>query len=242
MKLKYLFILFFALANLSSNAQTLTTTIKKKTPTENTPEQDKFEKRRFRGMVIAGFNMSQVDGDRMGGYYKFGFNGGVGAFAMIKKKFSISMELLYNMKGAKSQLSNAKYSSRNITLDYADIPIMFNFHDKHIAIFGGGFSIGGLIRKKQVIYDDNGYEQPNLKYKVNGQDRFVTIESYMNNYRGFDFQFVGHATFLIKRKIGIQARFGYSILGLGKVRFPDGNLRDGQQRNNVLSLRMFYMF
>jgi hypothetical protein len=119
---------------------------------------------------------------------------------------------------------------------------MFNFHDKHIAIFGGGFSIGGLIRKKQVIYDDNGYEQPNLKYKVNGSDRQFPIETYMNNYRGFDFQFVGHATFLIKRKIGIQARFGYSILGLGKGRFIDGNLSSGQQRNNVLSLRMFYMF
>lgn len=107
---------------------------------ESVSAEDKFAKRRFIGMVIAGFNMTQVDGDRMAGYYNFGFNGGVGAFAKIGKRFSISMELLYNMKGAKSQLNYAKINARYITLDYADIPVMFNFHDKQIAIFGAGFS------------------------------------------------------------------------------------------------------
>lgn len=56
----------------------------------------------------------------------------------------------------------------------------------------------------------------------------------MTNYRAIDFQVVGHATFLIKKRIGVQARFGYSLLGLGKAPFIDGNLRTGQQRNNVL--------
>lgn len=208
---------------------------------ESVSAEDKFAKRRFIGMVIAGFNMTQVDGDRMAGYYNFGFNGGVGAFAKIGKRFSISMELLYNMKGAKSQLNYAKINARYITLDYADIPVMFNFHDKQIAIFGAGFSVGGLIRKKQTIYDQSGNVQSELKYTVNGQDKYVNIESYMTNYRAIDFQVVGHATFLIKKRIGVQARFGYSLLGLGKAPFIDGNLRTGQQRNNVLSLRLFYM-
>lgn len=207
----------------------------------STAAEDKASNRLFRGMIIAGFNMSQIDGDRMAGYYKFGFNGGVGVFAMIKKKFSISMELLYNMKGAKSQLSSSRINSRNITLDYVDIPVMFNFHDKKIAIFGGGLSVGALVRKKQDIYDGMGNKQVNMTYKVNGQDQYVDIESYMLNYRPYDLQVVGHATFLIKKRIGVQARFGYSIVGLGKVPFIDGNLRSGQQRNNVLSLRVFYM-
>lgn len=210
-------------------------------PKASESKEDKASKRRFRGMIIAGFNLSQIDGDRMAGYYKFGFNGGVGTFAMISKKFSISMELLYNMKGAKSQLNSAKLNSRNISLDYLDIPLMFNFHDKNIAIFGGGFSIGGLIRQRQDIYDAQGNKQLDLNYKINGQDYFVTLDSYNKNYRAFDFQFVAHATFLIKKVIGVQARVGYSILGLGKTRFPDGNLSTGQQRSNVLSLRLFYL-
>ena len=236
MEIRILFIFLLTMCSYMLQAQKESSLTK-----ESTSADEKFANRRFRGMIIAGFNMSQVDGDRMAGYYKFGFNGGIGAFAMIKKKFSISMELLYNMKGAKSQLNNAKVNSRTITLDYADIPIMFNFHDKNIAIFGAGFSVGGLIRKKQDVYDGSGNKQFDLKYTVSGQDKYVNIESYMANYRGIDFQLVGHATFVVKKRIGIQARFGYSLLGLGKVPFIDGNLRSGQQRNNVLSLRLFYM-
>ncbi len=237
MKSQTLILFLLLCMSIPSIAQSTST---KKTPASVT--DDKASNRRFRGMVIAGFNMSQIDGDRMAGYYKFGFNGGVGVFAMIKKKFSLSMELLYNMKGAKSQLNNAKYNSRSISLDYLDIPVMFNFHDKKIAIFGAGFSVGGLIRKNQVIYDAQGYKQPYLNYKdVNGDNQTVTLDSYNANYRPYDFQVVGHATFLIRKVIGVQARFAYSLVGLGKVSFPDGNLSSGQQRSNVLSLRLFYM-
>lgn len=205
-------------------------------------EEDKLYQRRFRGMVVAGFSMSQIDGDRMAGYYKFGFNGGVGAYAMIKKRFSISMELLYSMRGAKSQLNNAKVSSRTISLDYLDVPIMFNYHDRKIAIFGAGFQVGALVRRKQTVYDSQGMQLSTLTYSVGGNERTVAIDEYNANYRALDLQVVGHATFLIKKRIGIQGRFGYSILGMGKQKFDDGNLANKQQRSNVLSLRVFYMF
>ena len=201
-------------------------------------EDDTKDNSRFKGMVIAGFNVSQVDGDRMGGYYKFGFNGGVGAFAMIKKKFSISAELLYSMKGARSQLSTSKVSSRVIQLDYAEAPIMFNFHDKKIAIFGLGFSFGGLIRKKQATYDIFGYDTGQLKLP-NGS--YISNDNYVAGYKKYDFQFIGHVTFIIKKVIGIQGRFGYSMAPIG-IGMGDGNLKNSKQWNNVLSLRTMYIF
>lgn len=204
----------------------------------NIKEDNAKEKRRFKGMVIAGFNVAQVDGDRMGGYYKFGFNGGVGAFAMIKKKFSISAELLYNMKGARSQLSTSRVSSRIIQLDYAEAPIMFNYHDKKLAIFGLGFSFGGLIRQKQLTFDAFGNETGQLKLP-NGS--FISNENYVAGYKKYDFQFIGHVTFIIKKIIGIQGRFGYSIAPIG-VGMADGNLKNSKQWNNVLSLRTMYIF
>jgi len=204
----------------------------------NSKEEDKADNRRFKGMVIAGFNVAQVDGDRMGGYYKFGFNGGVGAFAMIKKKFSISAELLYSMKGARSQLSTAKVSARVIQLDYAEAPIMFNYHDKKLAIFGLGLSFGGLIRRKQATYDGFGYDTGQLKLP-NGS--YISNDNYVAGYKKYDLQFIGHVTFLIKKVIGIQGRFGYSIAPIG-IGMAGGNLKNSKQWNNVLSLRTMYIF
>jgi hypothetical protein len=207
---------------------------------------DKFNKRIFRGMVIAGFNATQVDGDRLAGYYNFGFNGGVGAFIMLekKRKVSISAELLYSMKGAKSTITTSKVDSRTIALDYAEIPIMVNFHDKQVAIFGAGFAVGGLVRNVQKAYDGFG-NSANLSYKdANGVTQSIDItpgSAYYSFYRKYELGVVAHATFLIKKVIGVQARFNYSMLPIAH-NLPDGNLRNGNQWNNALSLRLMYIF
>jgi len=39
----------------------------------------------------------------------------------------------------------------------------------------------------------------------------------------------------------VQARFNYSITPIAH-NLPDGNLRNGNQWNNVLSLRLMYIF
>ena len=202
----------------------------------------KKEDRRFRGMVALGFNAAQIDGDRMAGYYTFGVNAGVGSFAMITKKLSISAEIGYSMKGGKSTLANSKISTRNIVLDYVEIPIMFNYHDPRIAIFGGGFTIGGLVRNKQTIYDSFGNQTNTLTYKDSqNNDRSIQIDdAYLNLYRKYELGATAHVTFLIKNIIGIQCKFQYSIIPIAKV--PDGNLKNGAQRNNVLTLRAMYLF
>lgn len=209
----------------------------------NTAAVTKKKERRFRGMIIAGFNACQVDGDRMAGYYKFGFNGGVGAFAMISKRFSISAELLYSMKGGKNTITSSKYSTRNITLDYAEAPIMFNYHDRKVAIFGAGFSMGGLVRNKQVVYNEFGTQQQyvNIKDATGNMVQVDLNDEYFRHYRKYEFAVVAHATFLIKNIVAIQARFQYSMIPIA-TNLPDGNLKNGNQWNNVLSLRAMYLF
>ena len=59
----------------------------------------------FLGEAFVGLNICQVDGDQMMGYFKKGINAGVGVIAPVwqKNNFSLelSMEVLYNQKGAK---------------------------------------------------------------------------------------------------------------------------------------------
>ena len=61
---------------------------------------------RFKGEVIAGFNISQVDGDEVYGYSKFGANTGLGVmlpFSFKKngeRNWAVSMEMLWHQKGS----------------------------------------------------------------------------------------------------------------------------------------------
>ena len=57
---------------------------------------------RFIGSVIAGVNFAQIEGDDVHGFYKVGFNGGLGLTVPVNRKqtWQVSVEMLYSMKGA----------------------------------------------------------------------------------------------------------------------------------------------
>jgi hypothetical protein len=56
---------------------------------------------RIKGAVIAGMNLSQVDGDEVYGYNKVGLNAGASAILPVGKWFSFSIETVYSQKGSK---------------------------------------------------------------------------------------------------------------------------------------------
>ena len=181
------------------------------------------EDRRFIAHVIAGFNASQVDGDQVAGFNKFGANVGVGSYIMFIPKFSMSIELLYSQKGSKQDLRGApKNQEKAIILDYVEVPFMFNFHDKQKAIFSGGFSFARSVRYKE-------YEE--------GTE---ITDDLADNYNKFDYSGILAVTFLIKKRYGINLRWSYSMRKLGE--FPDSNLSNLGRYNNTLSLRAMYVF
>ena len=54
---------------------------------------------RFKGAVMGGMNLTQVDGDEVYGYRRVGGHLGVAAILPIKK-FDITLETVFNQKGA----------------------------------------------------------------------------------------------------------------------------------------------
>lgn len=174
--------------------------------------------------IIAGFNVTQVDGDDLTGYHKFGANVGAGAYIRLPKNLSVSFEILYSQKGSKSSsvekdIIGGKYK---LILDYIDVPLMFNYHDKEIAIFGAGISVNNLIRYKQTFTGAS--KPPDQEYKRIGIDGVMSV------------------TFLIKGKIGVNMRYSYSMAKINSKAIPWSNLSYGQQRHNILGLRMMYIF
>lgn len=220
-------------------------------------KESKADKRIFKGLFIVGLNATQVDGDNMAGYRKFGLNAGVGTMMFLNKKrsLSLSMELLYSQRGAQSATNISKTPSyRKIVLDYAEIPLIFSFHDKKIAMFGAGISVAGLARAKHIRTDDLG----NVDYVVTYQDNDgsvhnVDLSDNVNRYQKIDLSAVANVTFFVPiktQKIGVNLRFQYSMLNLANKRtdpwgytgFPESfNFKNRAQYNNGLSFRLMYI-
>jgi len=58
---------------------------------------------RIKGALIAGMNVSQVDGDEIYGFKKVGLNAGASATLPIGKWFTFTIETLYSQKGSNQQ-------------------------------------------------------------------------------------------------------------------------------------------
>jgi len=190
--------------------------------------QDDKKESIFRAAVILGFNGTQVDGDDLGGYRKFGLNAGGAAFVMLPKNFSVNFEILYSQKGSK-KTNNQLFieAPSKLSLDYVDVPLIFNYHDKDskgkdIAIFGLGFVFNSLVR-----------------YKVEDEYGVLDLE---NPYHRFGLEAAANIIFKFAKRFGINLRFTYSITNIAKEPILISNLKNGGQRNNIFSLRGMYFF
>ena len=70
------------------------------------PALHEVQAQRFKGEIIAGLNASQVDGDEVYGFAKFGANAGLGVMLPFsftgkeEKNWAVSMEMLLHQKGS----------------------------------------------------------------------------------------------------------------------------------------------
>ncbi len=174
--------------------------------------------------LIFGFNATQVDGDGVAGYHKLGWNFGTTAFIPLEERFSISIELLYAQKGSRSVVD--RYNPGNyylLRLSYADVPILFNFHDKGKVIFGGGISIGTLV---------------GFKEEIDGVENVFEDTPYFTR----DYNIIANGTFLATQRFGVNIRFAYSIVPIGTgVPYPGGgSTPPNSQFSNIVTFRLIY--
>ncbi len=188
------------------------------------------EPKLFTGGLVAGVNLCQVDGDKYAGYFKSGVNAGAVLYARLNEKLSLSMELLFVQKGARSNFRQSSSSkiytivSQNINLNYAEIPVLIHLHDKRKSHVGLGLSYAQLISANENIrtspdaaYDPSKY--PFLKRDIN----FI----------------VSGNLHLIKGLYG-NIRFQYSVIPIRKN--VDYEFARAHQYNNLWVIRLMYLF
>lgn len=192
----------------------------------------------FKGIFEAGLNISQVDGDQEFGYRKFGAMAGVGTYVKFHKYLSTSLEIVYDMEGAKPRyktFENGKKNYFDITTDYVHIPISLNVHDKRIVMAGVGLSFGALVRYKESALDSVNRDLTHYSGTVK------TLYGKEYEYqapRRFDLSFQAHASFVIKEQFTIGIRFMYSLL---RTRDAVNTDKIKGQYNNVITVRFSYL-
>lgn len=198
------------------------------------------------GAVSAGINLSQVDGDEVYGFKKVGFNGGPSVIIPFgkDKKWSITLELLFSQQGSRQKsvypVSNTIDSARagfydgyRLSLNYVQIPVIVHFTDKRFLAGGLGFQYGQLVGVTEYEdYNDN-----------RGYARSTT--TLQGPYTRADIQALADVRIRIYRGFWFNVRYSYSILPIRTREFVNpffGNTWLRKQYNNVISLRLVYIF
>lgn len=182
--------------------------------------------------VLAGSNFCQVDGDNFAGYYKVGLNVGGIAYAKVRKNAALSFEILYSQKGAKSRygrygdIDSALYINKYATnLNYAEIPVMINFFDKHRSHAGLGVAYGRLINSDEKVSTNPVYSRDlNKDYP----------------FKKNDFQLIAGAQLHLWKGLFMNLRVQYSLVPI-RTNLPPGISRSSQY-NNLWTFRLMYLF
>lgn len=128
-----------------------------------------YGQRAFQGQLQFGLITSQMSGDGLAGWDKFGITGG----AMVRTPLSSNLNLLagfiYSDKGSKTKIDTITYNSFAYRLRYIDFPVLLQFNWKRFEYSLGPY-IGFLV-KQDVLANDYVYptNPPFLRYDFGGQ-------------------------------------------------------------------------
>lgn len=184
----------------------------------------------FKGEVIGGFNLSQVDGDEVFGFTKPGFQAGVGVVTPLYKNWSVSLETIYNQKGSKlkPQFNDSLDGSYKLFLNYVEVPLMIQYTDKDVVSAGAGISWGRLVKVEE--FRDG--------YRVDS----VTLESGV--FDRDDWMAFGDVRVRVYKNLILNLRYSYSIDKIATRTVIDsetGRPNERDFRNNLWTLRLVYM-
>ena len=129
---------------------------------------------RFKGSLLAGLNLSQIDGDRLAGFNQPGAAAGIQVNTIFSTRWEMSMALQFAQQGARRNLNDdpaAAYA--RIRLNRVEVPVMLQFNEWKFQV-GAGLSYSRLIRQRVLdsleedVSDQIGFRPDGLSYLFGG--------------------------------------------------------------------------
>lgn len=155
---------------------------------------------RIHGFVSSGASLSQIEGDELKGFRKWGYTGGVGAIASLDRHedWRLSVEAVFTQRGAYNKSGDP--FAFDLTLNYVDIPLMLHYRDPW-----GGMLIGLGLNYSRLV------QQP--KGRILYPPSFFPDTNDMQFLRN-DLGIVVDIRFPIWRSLLLNIRWQYSLVAI----------------------------
>ena len=187
---------------------------------------------RIKGTVIAGANLTQVEGDEIKGWNQIGFNGGVGAIIPFAGNWGINLETLFSQKGSyqKEQFPDDSLTGEyRLRLNYFELPLYVTYTDKDVMSFGLGGYWSRLVSSREKEHSGN-------------QTPYTETQEFDPNDIGFLVDF----RVRIWQHLLVNVRYSQSLASIRERVFdPYGTTGDPfarDQYNQSITLRFVYIF
>lgn len=171
----------------------------------------------FRASLLAGTNVSQIDGDDLVGFNQFGFNAGMRVVVMLSDRWRIGPEILFSQIGSRRGANELNASDfGQVTMNTVEVPMMVYFKDWKFTA-EAGFAYQRLFNYK--ITSSGGADVTN---DIPFRDDLVNFQAgvtyYPSSNLGFNFRWSKH---------------------ISDIEANNGNL---SLRSRTLSFRVVYTF
>lgn len=183
----------------------------------------------FQGGLLIGAVASQVDGDKLEGYHKAGFQGGLYMTNKLNKNFGFTIEMKYIQKGSRTTSAPADTINAvperyyKLRLNYIEVPFLLNFYLKKKFMLETGMGFGYMFRSREDP-DGYGFTIPDVPFKR------------------FDLPFYFGVAYFPWENFHIDFRYSYSTVA---IRNHPGNQTwyfDRGQYNNLISFGIYLNF
>lgn len=196
-----------------------------------------LQAQRVLGALIGGFNTTNVQGDDVFGFHKFGLNAGAAAIVPFADKWSFTLEAIYSQKGAYHREGGRgmdyryehDYNQYKLQLNYLEVPVLIHFRDKTGLSAGAGFSYARLVGVKE--YEDD--------------VRIATTTLNDGPYDTDDYSAMLDVQYPIYKQLKFDARYSFSLFKIRTRTYenvPDDQEKIRKQYNQVLSFRLIWVF
>ena len=182
----------------------------------------------FKAGLLGGVLATQVDGDRMSGFYKAGFSGGLFVYRDIGKLSRYQAEILYSMKGSKTSPKSTDPNLWQVSTTNIDISLNYIYKLFETLHFRIGLTPNVLFTSKE--YSPTGIEQ---------------IPNEAPAFRRFGVIGQAGMTYFFSEKFSLTWTYNYSLYSIrsGDAEIYDISLKEqNNQRHNYMAFIFGYRF
>ncbi len=182
----------------------------------------------FKAQANVGMSLAQIQGDRLAGFDKVGWTGGIGVYYPITELFDLGIEISYTEKGSRDNLIfDVPDSIQRTHLQYFEMPIIFQMNEWYIKN-GDYYKLSGHIGL------NNSYLFQGTSSITNNFLELIPAEEFKN----YELAILFGATYRINKKLGVSTRYYRSLTRF----YKSINVNTGGLLNYNWTVRIDYSF